>query len=234
MSKLKDGNILVGKIAAAKIPFASSFGTIEVDLGEVQSFADEALRLADGSVLKGRFGEGTMEISTSRGALKVPATDVVAIARGKPGPAPAAGGSASPAPGQGVLTGRILDKFKKPVSNATVRILGSSLEARTDRDGRYRLNYVPGQLQVTIQAPGHDPVQFGLALSAPTEYPVEDKVLLRLPPGPGVFYWDKDDWTALNECKLKITQKIDRGNIMCVEGPERDLQRQGRSATHWL
>lgn len=215
--ELADGTVLNGEVSAGTLTFASSLGTVQVPLQDIQSYKDEAATLNDGSVLKGRFGEGAMEISTSRGALKVPAQDVVAIARGKPGPAPAAGGSASPAPGQGVLIGRVLDNFKKPVGNATVRILGSALEARTDRDGRYRLNYVPGQLQVAIQAPGHDPMQFGLALSAPTEYPVEDKVLLRLPSGPGVFYWAKDGWSALNECNLKLVRAIDRGNLDCVE-----------------
>ena len=209
--ELKDGNVLVGRIAAKKVNFASSFGTVEVDLGEVQSFTEGALRLADGTVLKGRFSEGTIAIATSRGELTTPTQDVVSIALGGGSPVKAA--AVVPQPGQGVLTGRVLDNFEKPVADATVRILGSSLEARTDSDGRYRLNYAPGQLQVAIQAPGHDPIQFALALSAPTEYPLEDKVLLRLPPGSGVFYWDTNGWTALQQCNLKSGQNIDRGDI---------------------
>ena len=42
---------------------------------------------------------------------------------------------------------------------------------------------------------------------------MEDKVLLRLPPGPGVFYGDTQGWTELQACTLKITNKIDRGNL---------------------
>ena len=203
--ELADGTVLNGEISGGTLPFVSSLGAVEVPFQDIRSYKEEAATLKDGSVLKGRFGDGTVEIATSRGKLKVPAKDIVAITRGNP--APATVGSAGPAPGQGTLTGRVLDNFKKPVANATVRILGSSLESRTDSDGRYRLNYVPGQLQVAIQASGHDPIQFALALSAPTEYPLEDKVLLRLPPGPGIFYWDTNGWTALQAVQTEDPPK---------------------------
>jgi len=194
--ELADGTVLNGEVSAGTLTFDSSLGAVQLPFQDVQVYKDEAATLNDGSVLKGRFGEGAVEITTGRGTLKIPAKDIVAIARSKPVPASAVGGGASPVPGQGVLTGRVLDNFDKPVGNATVRIHGSALEARTGSDGLYRLNYVPGQLQVAIQAPGHDPTQFALALSTPTEYPVEDKVLFRLPPEPGVFYWGMEGWTA--------------------------------------
>ncbi len=209
--ELADGTIVTGETTTPTLSFVSSLGTVELPFQEIRSYRDEAATLADGSVLKGRFSEGTVELDTSRGTLKVPAKEIVAISPATPGPAAVAG--AAPAAGQGTLTGRVLDNFGKPVADATIRILGSSIETHTDGVGRYQLRYVPGQLAVQVESTGYDPIQFPLVLSAATEYPVEDKVLLRLPPGPGVFYWDADGWTALRECSLEIAEKIDPGNL---------------------
>ena len=208
---LKDGSVLTGAIQASKVPFASSFGPVAVDLGEVQDFTGEALRLADGSVLKGRFGEGMIEIATSRGGLKIPAQDIVAIARG-------AGKAVAPAPvvsipaqaGQGVLTGRAVDNFGQPVVGGTVRIAGTNLATETRPDGSYQIPYVPGNLVVQIQRAGYDPAEFNLQLAQASTYPVEDKVLVKVPPGNEVYFLGEKDYVSLGRCSVDQTQKDSR------------------------
>jgi hypothetical protein len=79
--EVKDGSALSGKIAEGKVTFKSSLGTIEVNVNDIQSFADRKLHLADGTVLSGAFAGGMIEIAASVGMLKVPADEIVGIGR---------------------------------------------------------------------------------------------------------------------------------------------------------
>ena len=66
-----DGSVLKGRLAPAKVPFVSGYGTIEVDTSAITSFADGRLALEDGSALKGAFGDGELALTTSHGALRL-------------------------------------------------------------------------------------------------------------------------------------------------------------------
>ena len=76
-----DSSVLKGQLAPAKVPFVSGYGTIEIETSAITSFAEGRLSLEDGSVLKGGFGEGDVAQTTSQGALRIPAREIVAIKR---------------------------------------------------------------------------------------------------------------------------------------------------------
>ena len=61
----------------------------------------------------------------------------------------------------GVVSGRAVDSLGFPVAQATVRVLGTEVEVKTDERGRFRVS-APGVVhkRLRIEAPGvHDPVE---------------------------------------------------------------------------
>lgn len=215
--ELDDGTVIMGAAGAVSLPFASAFGTLEIAIGAIAGFADETLTLADGSVLKGRFGDGMLQVETARGRLEVPAKRVVAFARSDAATAavgrPRVDEQALPlSPMTAVLTGQVLDNFEKPLPGATVQILGSSLEAQADAQGRYELPYVPGSFKVGIRRDGYDALEFSLSLMVASSYPLETKKLAKQPPRSGFYFWDKEDWIPVNQCSIRQVEK-DNNNI---------------------
>jgi hypothetical protein len=78
---MKDGTVLVGTIQIHGVKFNASYGAIDVNLGEIVTFNDGFLTLADGSKLKGGFSGGTVVLETSRGEMSLPFESVVSIAK---------------------------------------------------------------------------------------------------------------------------------------------------------
>jgi hypothetical protein len=178
---VKDGSSLSGKVVGGKVPFASSFGEIEVNMDDVRSFADGKLSLADGTVLKGTFGDKEIEIATSVGKLEVDANEVVEIERSG---APTAKEAPKLHAGQGLLTGRVFDAFGQPLRGVTVRIAGTTFSTETGTDGDYQLAYVPGYMVVQLTRAGYESIEFGLNLAQAATYPVENKALVPVKPDP--------------------------------------------------
>lgn len=203
--ELADGTVLVGEIKAATLPFESSFGPMQIDPKEAESFAGDSLRLRDGSMLKGQFGEGKAEIATARGTFDIQIQHVAAIGRGEASGTGSAGATVKPGAGQGVLTGRVVDNFGKPVAGALVQIVGSSLSAETNGDGRYEVPYIPGRIFVRVERAGYDPVSFSVQLAEAAVFPVEEKIMVKAPLSAEVYLRDESDWTALGHCWVRQT-----------------------------
>lgn len=124
--------------------------------------------------------------------------------------------TASPMPletGQGLLTGRVLDNFGRPVKGAYVSIVDTTLSATTDADGKFQLPYIPGQLRVSVEAPQHTPFQYPLSLMSATTVPLEDVWLIREPSGEGMFQLSGTGWNRPSECHV-IQTKIDDLSLM--------------------
>jgi hypothetical protein len=65
-----------------------------------------------------------------------------------------------PAPPPGTIVGTVSDSLGRPVANARVTLDGSSLEAKTDATGRFRLGGVKGGTQtIEVRRVGLDPVR---------------------------------------------------------------------------
>ena len=204
-----DGSVLKGQLDPAKIRFVSGYGTIEVDTSAITSFAEDRLSLEDGSMLKGAFGDGDLTLTTSQGALRLPAREIVAIRRSgisEPAPTTEQVTTTTQAPavaqGQAVLVGRVLNRFNQPVDGATVRILGSNLRTATDSSGNYRLPYVPGKFRVVIEKEGHDSEEIELDLVQATNYPLEDRYLIPIPQSAGLYFQGKSAWLSASPCHI--------------------------------
>lgn len=65
-----------------------------------------------------------------------------------------------PEKGQGVITGRIVDKGTgEPLPDTTVDVVGTDIRTVTDADGRYRLQVPPGKYSLRIWTPGYLPIR---------------------------------------------------------------------------
>jgi len=69
----------------------------------------------------------------------------------------ATGFAAGPVSAQGTVSGQITDKSnQQPIGGAAVLIVGTSLQARTGREGRYSItNVPPGRYQVQVRFIGY-------------------------------------------------------------------------------
>src|SRR5438874_1116617 len=69
----------------------------------------------------------------------------------------AAGSTAGPLSAQGTVSGQITDKTnQQPIAGASVLVVGTSLQARTGREGRYSItNVAPGQYRVQVRFIGY-------------------------------------------------------------------------------
>jgi hypothetical protein len=69
--------------------------------------------------------------------------------------------------GEAQLSGRVNDKFGKPLPNAHVTVWGTDSETITDGRGRFRLGSLPGGTQtIEVRAIGFQPIERVVALSA--------------------------------------------------------------------
>src|SRR2546421_5471333 len=68
-----------------------------------------------------------------------------------------AAGFAGPVSAQGTVSGQITDKTnQQPIAGAAVLVVGTSLQARTGREGRYSItNVAPGQYRVQVRFIGY-------------------------------------------------------------------------------
>lgn len=67
----------------------------------------------------------------------------------------------------GNLTGRVLDKDKKPVAGATIRVLGTTKGANAKVDGKYNIvGITAGDLTIRVTAVGYDTITQQVTLNA--------------------------------------------------------------------
>src|SRR3989440_12782558 len=80
----------------------------------------------------------------------------------------ATGFAAGPLSAQGTLSGQITDKSnQQPIAGAAVLVVGTSLQARTGREGRYSItNVAPGQYRVQVRFIGFATATQAVAVAA--------------------------------------------------------------------
>jgi len=214
---LKDGSVLVGTIAPATLAFQTSFGEAQVPTDKIVEYKDGTLTLADGSTLKGSFAEpilGTakLEIATAAGALSVPLAEVIGIQRtgtfAAAAPAqPPPQAITLPGPGQGLLTGKVLDNFAKPIVGVTIKTRNSQFTGASDTSGTYSLPYVPGKVVLGYQQSDHYPVELSLDIASAAVYPISDIVMYRRPQGVGLFLAGTSGYESINTCLVEYHDK---------------------------
>jgi len=105
------------------------------------------------------------------------------------------------------IHGRVVDVFSKPIAGAEVSIPKTTFKAVSGADGRYTIEYVPGQFELSVRKPTYASATISLNVTQASELPAADAVLFPIPPGPGVYYIGADRLIALPERKVQRNLK---------------------------
>jgi hypothetical protein len=203
--QLADGTVLIGTIESQAVEIASSFGKLHPVSDQLARFANGLVELRDSTRIRGTFTGPPIRLRTTLGVIDVPAEQIITITR--------AGASDAVAPlpsipaGQGVLTGRVLDNFDRPLAGVRITIIGSTFSTESDAEGRYQIAYVPGEIRLAFTKSGHDEERRTLTIGAVATYPVEEVSLIRVPPGDCLFRIGSDDYESAARCTIIEAEK---------------------------
>jgi tetratricopeptide (TPR) repeat protein len=100
------------------------------------------------------------------------------------------------------ITGRVFDNFGKAIEGATVKIENTAFTTTTNKDGTYRISYVPGKVDVSIAKQGYSEGKLNLNIATESKFPAKDVTLYKMPSSNGVFAYGTDDYIALKCGKL--------------------------------
>jgi hypothetical protein len=105
-----------------------------------------------------------------------------------------------------VIQGRVVDLFGKPVAGAGVSIPNTAFAATTDAEGKYAIEFAPGQFNLQIQKQGYTSATKPWNLSQAAEVPAADVMLYQVPDEPGIYYVTADHLVPLPR------RRINRGS----------------------
>src|ERR1700674_1243243 len=90
--------------------------------------------------------------------------------------------------GRAAVTGQVLDVFGKPVSGAAITVDGTAFSAMSDDNGRYEIQYVPGQFKIHIKKDGFVNMTLPFSVTQATEVPAAAVTLFPKVLEAGVYY----------------------------------------------
>jgi ankyrin repeat protein len=105
----------------------------------------------------------------------------------------------------GYITGTVKDIAGQPLQGVAVKIKGSQIETLSDKNGNYRINYVPGNFTLIFAKKGYTSFELPLILLAKEKYPAEEVVLCKLPKEVG-FYAYSDTGILANVRPVQVVQ----------------------------
>jgi hypothetical protein len=76
---LKSGEVVSGEIKDKEVSFQSNYGKVMIGSETIESFADNQLKLRDGSALKGSFTGAILKVKTTFGILDLKSEEIVSM-----------------------------------------------------------------------------------------------------------------------------------------------------------
>ena len=95
---------------------------------------------------------------------------------------------------QGTLTGQVIDGFDNVVKDVEVKIKKTGFTARTDENGQYRIDFVPGKIVLSFRKKGYTKQTFPLNIREASEIPMPKLTFWKLPESGGVFLVRVNDY----------------------------------------
>jgi hypothetical protein len=78
-----------------------------------------------------------------------------------------------------VIVGTVTDEQGQGIADAVVRIESTQYETRTGPDGKYQLDYVPGEVKLVTLKEGYEPLELTLSIPEKQHYEAPQAQLLR-------------------------------------------------------
>jgi hypothetical protein len=79
------------------------------------------------------------------------------------------------------IEGQVFDNFNQPLEGVIVTIVNSTFQAITDSKGYYRIDYVPGSINLSYTKQGYTSENINLDIMRKESYPVQKIVLNKIP-----------------------------------------------------
>jgi len=88
------------------------------------------------------------------------------------------------------IEGVVKDGFGNPIKDVVVSIDGTQFTSKTDDNGEYSVEYVPGDIKVNISKVGYTDTSFNLKIATETTYPIATATVYEIPKEKGVWVMD--------------------------------------------
>ncbi|MFI3185105.1 MAG: carboxypeptidase regulatory-like domain-containing protein [Methylococcaceae bacterium] len=111
------------------------------------------------------------------------------------------------------IEGQVNDPFGKPLAGANIQVELTQFAATSEADGRFILDYAPGQFTVKISKTGYTTQNIPLSIQQKTKLPLQPAVLYPIPETEGMFLLSESGLQRVSDdCKVSVsTQKIGGG-----------------------
>ena len=99
------------------------------------------------------------------------------------------------------IEGTVYDNFDQPLSEVNVSITGTSYQSKTDKAGKYNIDYAPGSINLNFDKQGYTSENLSINITSKVSFPAEKKVMMKKPNASGVFFIDKKakDYISINQ-----------------------------------
>ncbi len=90
------------------------------------------------------------------------------------------------------ISGEVRDIFNNPIEGVVVSIANSAFEATTDEDGKYSIDYVPGDIELLFKHKEYISGNLKINLSVKEDFPAKQVFLYPNAKKTGMYFFDKD------------------------------------------
>lgn len=110
------------------------------------------------------------------------------------------------------IQGTVFDNFGKPIAGATVKIENAAFVAVTDKDGKYCISYVPGNIKLIVAKNGYSTDSLSLTIATESVYPAKAMTLFKAPPGMGIFAVSESGYVQIPQVEIHCNSRRRPGN----------------------
>lgn len=105
------------------------------------------------------------------------------------------------------IEGKVLDGFGKPVPEAIVEVEGTNFVTQTDANGKYRISYVPGDVQVVVTKEGYAGGELAASIVKEMRVLAEPITVYEIPPAEEAFIIDDGRYVELRKGVLHSSKQ---------------------------
>lgn len=111
----------------------------------------------------------------------------------------------------GTMTGQVVDGFDNVLEDVEINIKGTKFSTKTDKNGKYSINFHPGRLEIAFKKRGYATREFLLNIHDTTEVTMQKLTLWKLPESGGMFLVRMNDYKKIE--KMGFFSKRDDNSI---------------------
>ncbi len=100
------------------------------------------------------------------------------------------------------IDGQVVDANGAAMADVSVTAFGHPCQTRTDAEGKFALECVPGEHRVVIGAEGYVPVEEDISAPERQRYEMGKKILIKIPEDKGIFLFRGGTYASLTDGRL--------------------------------